>query len=440
MVHLLHPSVSSPAPPAPPPARRLRAAARPARSPAARFASASTRSTYCARGSSARAADGGTPRRTRRRSFLDGEDEQPAGRSASAAAATTSSSAPKYTSVSADTITSNASGCVAQVGGQLDLDQLVVDVLLLGLASMPRRQIDARPAGARTARSSGPHKPGAAAGVEHVEALRRLDARVRQHRRHQRRGAVRAASRASTRSSRRSCRRSSRRTRPTPAPARRGRSTPPACAARSDRPAPPRATLRRSSTALSTSPSVQCASASSRRASGCFGLSVITLQKQTTASCVRFWPFSRMPRLVYASMCSGFSANGGAIGRFRFGRLALSPAAARRDCCARWRASDRARSRAGTRRSPRPAAADRLQDDAEIAVPVGPVGLELEAPLDQRDGLVAPPLLVGEHAGDSAARRDSRARPRGSGDRPRPPRPTARSAAAGWRSTSPPPG
>ncbi len=39
--------------------------------------------------------------------------------------------------------------------------------------------------------TSGPHKPGAAAGIEHVEALRRLDTRVRQHRRDQRRGAVR---------------------------------------------------------------------------------------------------------------------------------------------------------------------------------------------------------------------------------------------------------
>ena len=43
--------------------------------------------------------------------------------------------------------------------------------------------------------------------------------------------------------------------------------------------------------------------------------------------------------------------------------------------------------------------AGRLQDDAEVAVAVGPIGLEREALLDQRDGFVAAPLLVREHAG-----------------------------------------
>ena len=38
------------------------------------------------------------------------------------------------------------------------------------------------------------------------------------------------------------------------------------------------------------------------------------------------------------------------------------------------------------------------QDDPQIAVPVRPIGLELETPLDQRDGLLAPPLLMGEHS------------------------------------------
>ena len=33
-------------------------------------------------------------------------------------------------------------------------------------------------------------------------------------------------------------------------------------------------------------------------------------------------------------------------------------------------------------------------------MPVRPIGLELEAPLDQRDRLVAAPLLMGEHAGE----------------------------------------
>ena len=38
-----------------------------------------------------------------------------------------------------------------------------------------------------------------------------------------------------------------------------------------------------------------------------------------------------------------------------------------------------------------------LQHDAQVAVPVRPLGLELEAPLDQRDRLLALRLLVGEH-------------------------------------------
>ena len=33
--------------------------------------------------------------------------------------------------------------------------------------------------------------------------------------------------------------------------------------------------------------------------------SVITFEKQSAASCDRFWPFSRTPRLLYASECSG---------------------------------------------------------------------------------------------------------------------------------------
>ena len=39
-----------------------------------------------------------------------------------------------------------------------------------------------------------------------------------------------------------------------------------------------------------------------------------------------------------------------------------------------------------------------LQNDAQIAVPVGALGLELETPLDQRDCLLAARPLMGEHA------------------------------------------
>ena len=41
-----------------------------------------------------------------------------------------------------------------------------------------------------------------------------------------------------------------------------------------------------------------------------------------------------------------------------------------------------------------------LQDDPEIAVPVGAVGLELDASLDQRDCFVASLLLMGEDSGE----------------------------------------
>ena len=41
-----------------------------------------------------------------------------------------------------------------------------------------------------------------------------------------------------------------------------------------------------------------------------------------------------------------------------------------------------------------------LQHDSEVAVPVGPIGLELEAPRDQRDGVVGQLLLMGEHPGE----------------------------------------
>ena len=95
----------------------------------------------------------------------------------------------------------------------------------------------------------------------------------------------------------------------------------------------------------------------------------------------------------------GIDANGVAIRRFRFDRLAFRP-------------QDDAEVvvRVGVARLERdraPVGGDRvvelepvLQDDAEIAVPVRAIGLELEASLDQRDRLLAPRLLVGEHAGE----------------------------------------
>ena len=76
------------------------------------------------------------------------------------------------------------------------------------------------------------------------------------------------------------------------------------------------------------------------------------------------------------------------------------PAAARRGCCGRWRASDRARSRArnasiAPSRSPR-----RLQHDAEVAVPVGlhPARAPGSA-RSARSASSCPAVLVREHPG-----------------------------------------
>ncbi len=135
----------------------------------------------------------------------------------------------------------------------------------------------------------------------------------------------------------------------------------------------------------------------------------------------------------------GIDANGGSIGRFRFDQLALRPQE-HAEIVVRVGMIRIERNRALER-------GDRLvqlqaipQDDAQIAVPVRPIGLELEAPLDQRDGLARSAPAGGRARPRSAARRDSRARPRGSCGRCRPPPPTARSAAAGSRSRSPRPG
>ena len=41
----------------------------------------------------------------------------------------------------------------------------------------------------------------------------------------------------------------------------------------------------------------------------------------------------------------------------------------------------------------------RLEDDAEVAVPVRLIGHERETPLDEREGFVGPPLFMREHTG-----------------------------------------
>ncbi len=332
---------------------------------------------------------------------------------------------------------SNASGC-PQVRGQLDLQQLVVDLLLLRLRQHAGRQIDAgQPA--RIRRHERPAQAGAAAGVEHVEALRRPRGPHPPASPPPAPAPGRRASPASTRSSRRSCRRSARRSR---SEARAGTSRPVHAASMWRAIGSSGSSASHSSKiriALSTSPSVQCASASSRRASGCFGRSVIALQKQATASSVRFSPFSRTPRFVYASMCSGFEPDRGPIRGFGLDRLAGRPQQhAEVAVGIGVPGIERDRAVIGRDRLVQPAAL--LEDDAEIAVPVGPV--RERAPGSSRSARspsLAAPALVREHAGIVQRPRVVGLPRRESGGRRRRPRRGGPAAGAGSRSRAPRP-
>ena len=133
---------------------------------------------------------------------------------------------------------------IAQILGQLRLDQRVVDVLLGCLLEHSLRQVHAgeRSCKRRDERAA---QPGPASRVEHVETVRRVPGRSPQASRRSARVRGRTALRVSIQSSPRSCRRLFERTRPTHAPARPVRCRPPACAARPGRPAPRRAIPRR---------------------------------------------------------------------------------------------------------------------------------------------------------------------------------------------------
>ena len=191
--------------------------------------------------------------------------------------------------------------------------------------------------------------------------------------------------------------------------------------------------------ASSISPSVQCASASSLRASGCFGRSVIALQKQATASSVRFRPFSRTPRFVWASMCSGLSSDGGPVGGFGLDRFAGRPQQ-HAEVAVGIRMPRVQRDRAVIGRDGLVQTAALLEDDAEIAVPVGPVRNERQALLDEGDAIAAAPELMREHAGVVQRPRMIGSRQRESGRTPRRPPRGDPAAGAGWQSRAPLPG
>ena len=135
-------------------------------------------------------------------------------------------------------------GGVAQVGRQLAFDQFVVDIPGPRLGDHRRGQVDSHQS-PRIRRDERSAQPGAASGIEHIEALRlpRHPIPPASPRPAPAHGTT--AGRAWNRSWPRSCRRSPRRTRPMPAAAHRDRSRQPACAGRWDCPAPRSATLRR---------------------------------------------------------------------------------------------------------------------------------------------------------------------------------------------------
>ena len=72
-------------------------------------------------------------------------------------------------------------GGVGEVAGQLSLHELVVDIPCPRLRDHSLGQVDAGQA-ARVLRDERTTEPGPAAGIEHVEALRLDDIRIRQHR------------------------------------------------------------------------------------------------------------------------------------------------------------------------------------------------------------------------------------------------------------------
>ena len=300
---------------------------------------------------------------------------------------------------------------------------------------------DRRPTSRRAyGATSGPHSPVPQPASSTSRLFDGLDARVRQHRRDQRRRAVRQLARAWNRSC---AAKLSKVCSTNPSDARAGTSRPEHAASMCRAIGSSGSSSSHSSkisTALSTSPSVQCASASSRRASRCFGLSVITLQKQTTASSRPLQAVQQDAEVGVRVDVLGIQPNRRPIRRFRFDRLARAPSAARRDCCAHWHGPDRAQSRAGRRRSPRPACprscrtmprllcqsarsgtSARLFSISATASSLRPCWCASTPAIVQRVG------MIGRDLEDLAVDR-------------RRPRPAGRSAAAGWRSTSLRPG
>ena len=275
--------------------------------------------------------------------------KSPFGRSAPAAAASTPSRSPKYTSVSADTIKSKACAVVAQVLRQLGLRQLVVDALFFRVSQHSAGEVDAHQS-ARIRRDERAAEPRATAGVQHLEALRRLETRILQHGRHERRGAVRQPLELGFEGGGEAVEG------PLDESVRRARRHISTGAGRHH-------VQRNRILGLFLEPLVEdlhgladLAQRAVRQRQQLSRFPVLRPERDHLAVARRRFLGSFQPVEQDAQVGVGvdvirMQSNGGAIGGFRCGRVLRSPSTARRDCCARSRGPGRWRSPAGRRRS-----------------------------------------------------------------------------------------
>ena len=339
--------------------------------------------------------------------------------------------------MSADTITSNAAVDVAQVGRQFTFDQFVVDIPGPGLSDHRCGQVDSHQS-ARIRRDERSAQAGAAAGIEHIEALRRLDIRVRQHLRDQRRRAVRQLGELGVEAGGEAVERL------LDERVRCPRRDIAAGAGRQH--VPGNGTVRLLFQPLFedfdrlvdfTERAVRYRQQSAR-----FGILRPQRDDLREADGRFVRPLlagQQDAQVVVRVRVLRIDADGGSICRFGFDRLVLGPQD-NAEIVVRVGMVRIERNRASIRDDRIVQLESILQDDPEIAVPVRAIGLELETPLDQRDCLARSAPADARALLRSATHRRSRARRRGWCGRCPPPPPTARSAAAGWRSRALRPG
>ena len=404
-----------------------------------RFASASTRSRYCTRMAVAPVRADGVPRvGPGAGQFLDGEDEPSAGTQRVRGSRNDLLERSEIDERVCRHDHVERPGGVAQVGGQLTFDQLVVDIPRPGLSEHALRTGRLPPVGAHTARravrtarcrsrhrarrgSSTPRHPIPPASPRPAPA----------------RGTT--AWRAWNRSWRRSCRRS---VSMNASDARGGTSRPEQAASMCRAIGIVRLLFQPFLEDLDRLVDLAERAVRQRQQPPRFGILRPERDDLGEADGRFVRPLLAVQQdaeVVVGVRVLGIDADGGSIRRFGFDRLALALAGPHRDCCGRWRDPDRVRSRADTRRSLRPARVDPAGRSPDCcASPPARArarGSSRSARLPARsapaDGRALP---------RSATRRHGRARPRGCCGRSPPQPPTARSAAARWRSISPRPG